>query len=175
MKERVFFLRTSEIHCCILLTTHSPTAYLLRAQWFNQRGLQTAHGVSTCHVEDTPDFRVGVALALRRVLAHMPEVTHGQRRLLRRAFYQAWPEAHPEYRVKKGWDFAAKAGDMVTRLTVVRGEGGPTGEVIRVTKVEQVPYEPPKEPSMFCRNCECALEGTHLYCHQCGVKRRARS
>lgn len=139
---------------------------LVKIQWLERVGLRTVHGSARLHPDDRFDWKIGVGVALTRALKLVQGTTRAWRRAMRRGFYQAWPEAHPEYRVKRGWDLAAAEGDEVTRLTITRAacprsvfdSNGKdvrihcpscitaTGEALRVTKVETVPYEPPHPP-----------------------------
>jgi hypothetical protein len=105
-------------------------------------------GLALCAPDDTFDIRVGVPLALKRALHQIP---NSNRPAVMREFFRQWPEAHPEY--KRAVTYTLKAGDPVTRLTIERGGIVPdgmkdrifnteTGEVLKVTKVETVPYIP---------------------------------
>jgi len=110
--------------------------------------------------EDEFDLRVGVPLALKRALGKIVAV---DRLALTKRFFRQWPEAHPEYKQAKF--YLPKAGGMVTQITVIRGGEGPTGEVMKVTDVRQVPYVPPPVREFsICDSCGATHEVVKYPC-----------
>lgn len=130
-QDRVVLVFTPQHSYRLVVTGRTLSGTLIKCQWLDEGGLRTLRGSSTCHPDDNPEWRLGVAVALRRVTQKIRFSTSAWRRSFRRAFYQAWPEAHPEYRVEKGWaavpkaggwDFAAKDGDMVNEPPIPPAE-----------------------------------------------------
>lgn len=134
---------------------------------------QHAAGAAVASREDLPfDIRVGVPLALKRALGQLKGLN---RQAVTRAFFRAWPEAHPEF--KRQNNVSLKAGDPVTQITVSRGVSAvcerslfdakgrdimrhcpscatiSTGEVLKITKVETVPYVPPTKRACEIGSC----------------------
>lgn len=119
MRPKIFLLRTptGNYHCRSLVDEDSAS---IEIKWIAFFGHACICGESRRHPDDVSHWPTGVAVALRRAIRGVVPLTRQERRLLRRAFYQAWPEAHPEYRVKKGWDLVSKDGD---KTVFVNGQG----------------------------------------------------